>query len=450
MQSLVKPFNRRTGAKTAVVLLTITFIIIAFASMTTSAPEVTYGDVNQDGSIDVRDVVLVMQYIIGLRDLTDDQFKAADVNKDGSVNVQDVTMIMRHILKIETIGLAIKSVEEVEINVFINNPADKLYFPSKVLATLEDESTKDINVKWDETSTPPYVKEEVGEYGFEGDLVDIPWGITNPDGIRAKAVVNVIIFDPSFPYPRPDFDRYRLFLMVDPEASGAVSGSGTYQEGETVRVRVTEEAPGFEFVNWTWNGDEISTEMAFDFTMPAENVLLTANFVSDDVTLTFEDIGGVADQLVPGVFNVYISLADAQDNLAGVTTDSIIVLTIPDKDPILLMYNAARNAFFHASVQGYTEDEILGASTSVLDPITAQDLNVTTDLLLPGVYNVSIPYNDAEAILPGITTNSKLILNVVGKDSLELEYNSVRDAFFKPSVQDYTEPEIKSAIVTVQ
>jgi len=280
MQSLVKLFNRRTGAKTAVVLLAITILIITFASMTISAPEVTYGDVNQDGSIDVRDVVLAMQYIIGLKDLTEDQFKAADVNKDGSVDVQDVTMIMRHILKIETIGLAIKSVEEVQINVFVNNPAERLYFPSKVLATLEDDSTKEIDVKWDETSTPPYVKEEEGEYVFEGDLVSIPWGITNPDGIRAKAVVNVLIFDPSFPYPRPDFDRYSLFLMVDPEGSGVVSGSGAYQEGETVRVRVTEEAPGFEFVNWTWNGDEISTEMAFDFTMPDENVLLTANFES--------------------------------------------------------------------------------------------------------------------------------------------------------------------------
>lgn len=280
MQSLVKLFNRKTGAKTAVVLLTITILIITFASMTVSAPEVKYGDINQDGSINVRDVVLAMQYIIGLKDLTEDQFKAADVNKDGNVDVQDVTMIMRHILKIETIGLAIKSVEEVQINVFVNNPAERLYFPSKVLATLEDDSTKEIDVKWDETSDPPYVKEEKGEYVFEGDLVNIPWGITNPDGIRAKAVVNVLIFDPSFPYPRPDFDRFRLFLMVDPEGSGVVSGSGTYQEGETVRVRVTEEAPGFEFINWTWNGNEISTEMAFDFTMPDEDVLLTANFES--------------------------------------------------------------------------------------------------------------------------------------------------------------------------
>lgn len=280
MQSLVNLHNRRTWAKPAVVLLTITIIIVALASMTTSAPGITYGDVNQDGSIDVRDVVLVMQYIIGLRNLTDDQLEAADVNRDGEVNVQDVTMIMRHILNIETIGKAIKSVEEVQINVFVNNPFERLYFPSKVIATLEDDTTKEINVKWDETSDPPYIKEEKGEYVFEGDLVDIPWGVTNPEGIRARAVVNVLIFDPSFPYPRPDFDQFRLFLVVNPEGSGVVSGSGIYQESETVQVRVTEEAPGFEFINWTWNGDEISDEMDFEFTMPGEDVLLTANFES--------------------------------------------------------------------------------------------------------------------------------------------------------------------------
>ncbi len=280
MQSLVKLLNRRTGAKTAVVLFTITFIIIAFASMTTGAPEITYGDVNQDGSIDVRDVVLVMQYIIGLRDLTEDQFKAADVNGDGKVNIQDVTMIMRHILNIETLGIAIESVEEIEINVFVNNPAERLYFPSKVRATLVDDSVHEIKVKWEENSSPPYVKEETGEYVFKGDLVDIPWGITNPDGIRATATVYVLRYDdPSYPHPRPDFGQHRLILMTDPDNTGTTTGGGIYQEGETVEVSV-EPAPGYEFINWTEGNTEVSTDRTFDYKMPARDVILTANLES--------------------------------------------------------------------------------------------------------------------------------------------------------------------------
>lgn len=280
MQSLVKLLNSRTGAKTAVVLFTITFIIIAFASMTASAPEITYGDVNQDGSIDVRDVVLVMQYIIGLKDLTEDQSKAADVNGDGSVNVQDVTMIMRHILKIETLGKAIESVEEVEINVFVNNPAERLYFPSKARATLVDGSVHEIKVKWEETSTPPYVKEEAGEYVFEGDLVDIPWGITNPDGIKATATVYVLLYDdPSYPHPRPDFGQHRLILMTDPDNTGITTGGGIYQEGEFVEVSV-DAAPGYEFINWTDGNTVVSTDRTFNYEMPGRDVLLSANLES--------------------------------------------------------------------------------------------------------------------------------------------------------------------------
>ena len=451
MQSLVKLFGAKTGAKAVVILIIIAFIIIAFSTMSVSAPGINYGDVNNDGSIDVRDVVLVMQYIIGLRDLTEDQFKAADVNRDGKVDVQDVTKIMRHVLKIETFTKAIVSVKDVEINVFVNNPAEKLYFPPTVRATLVDDSIEDVNVEWEDASSPSYVAEQIGEYVFKGDLVDLRWGLSNPDVIRATAFVNVIRYDiPPRPVPRPDFDLYRLTLVADPPGSGFTTGSGDYQEGDFIEVSVLA-AAGYTFDNWInlEFGTVVSQNQTFIYQMPARDTVLIANFVPA-VTLTFEDIGGVVDQIVPGVFNVYVSLADAQANLAGVTTDSIIVLTIPGKDPILLEYNAFRDAFFQASVQGYTETEIYGAGVSVLGVATAEDLNVSIDLLLPGVYNVSIAYDDAEANLPEVTTNSTLILNVIGKDSLELDYNSVRDAFFKPSVQGYTESEIKSAVVTVQ
>lgn len=278
MQSLVKLLNRRTGAKTAVVLLTITILVIAFASITTSAPEITYGDVNQDGKIDVRDVVLVMQYIIGLQDLTEDQYKAADVNGDGVVNVQDVTMIMRHVLNIETRSKAITDVEEVTINVFINNPADRLYFPSKVKATLSDDTVKELEVEWEKTSTPPYVKEEVGEYIFEGELVNLPWGISNPDGIKARAVVNVLMYDiPRLPTPVPGFDLFALTLMVDPPEAGSASGSGDYEEGDIIEVSLFEIDEDYEFVNWTWGEQVVSTDPTFEFVMPSENIILTAN-----------------------------------------------------------------------------------------------------------------------------------------------------------------------------
>jgi surface antigen len=56
------------------------------------------GDVTGDGMVDIRDVSMVMQKVIGIIDLSDEQTAAADVNNDGIIDVRDVTLIMRYSL----------------------------------------------------------------------------------------------------------------------------------------------------------------------------------------------------------------------------------------------------------------------------------------------------------------------------------------------------------------
>lgn len=57
-----------------------------------------YGDINGDGVVDVTDVVLSMQHILGLIQLQAEQQKAADVNGDGAIDVSDVVLIMQRVL----------------------------------------------------------------------------------------------------------------------------------------------------------------------------------------------------------------------------------------------------------------------------------------------------------------------------------------------------------------
>ena len=62
--------------------------------------EYILGDVNGDESVDVLDVVLMVNYILGSAPLTDDQWTRANYNGDNMVDVLDVVLIVNEILGI--------------------------------------------------------------------------------------------------------------------------------------------------------------------------------------------------------------------------------------------------------------------------------------------------------------------------------------------------------------
>ena len=61
-------------------------------------PDVMYGNVNGDNTIDVSDALLVCQFYLGNVAPTDAQNAAADVNGDGAVDVSDASMICQFYL----------------------------------------------------------------------------------------------------------------------------------------------------------------------------------------------------------------------------------------------------------------------------------------------------------------------------------------------------------------
>ena len=87
---------------------------------------------------------------------------------------------------------------------------------------------------------------------------------------------------------------YNLNIEVHPENGATSSGSGQYIFGEEVVISVTPNE-GYEFVNWTYGDDIISTEASFTYTMPASDVTLTANFAEvefDTFDFVIETISG--------------------------------------------------------------------------------------------------------------------------------------------------------------
>jgi hypothetical protein len=59
---------------------------------------ITYGDVNQDDSIDVLDIVMTVEIILDSFEPSDNQFEAADVDNNESIDVIDIILIIDIIL----------------------------------------------------------------------------------------------------------------------------------------------------------------------------------------------------------------------------------------------------------------------------------------------------------------------------------------------------------------
>ena len=66
-------------------------------------------------------------------------------------------------------------------------------------------------------------------------------------------------------------------VAANPPAGGAVSGGGTYNEGDTVTVTASVYS-GYNFINWTENNVQVSTNPTYTFNMGTADRTLTANF----------------------------------------------------------------------------------------------------------------------------------------------------------------------------
>ena len=89
--------------------------------------------------------------------------------------------------------------------------------------------------------------------------------------------------------------RYTVSVVANPAEMGTVTEGGEYKAGEKVTLTATANT-GYRFVNWTKDAEEVSTSASFDYTVPAGDVTLTANF---------EPLPEITYELNGGVWNKY-------------------------------------------------------------------------------------------------------------------------------------------------
>ena len=73
-----------------------------------------------------------------------------------------------------------------------------------------------------------------------------------------------------------ELNSYQITATASPAAGGSVTGAGTYDHFETCTLTATANT-GYTFVNWTKNGEEVSTSASYTFTV-TEAATYVANF----------------------------------------------------------------------------------------------------------------------------------------------------------------------------
>ena len=79
-------------------------------------------------------------------------------------------------------------------------------------------------------------------------------------------------------------NSYVITATANPTAGGTITGTGTYNHGETATLTATA-ATGYTFVNWTKDGAVVSTNPSYSFEV-TEAVALVANFSLNSYVIT--------------------------------------------------------------------------------------------------------------------------------------------------------------------
>ena len=73
-------------------------ITVVNAGITTSLKVAIYGDTSGDGSIDIRDLLVIQKHLVKSKNLKDEYLTSADINKDGLVDIRDLLLEQKYIL----------------------------------------------------------------------------------------------------------------------------------------------------------------------------------------------------------------------------------------------------------------------------------------------------------------------------------------------------------------
>jgi minor extracellular serine protease Vpr len=156
-----------------------------------------------------------------------------------------------------------------EVVANVNNGTDYWWFASMQGTSMASPMVTGIVALWLEanpTLTPAEIKQLMQNNAwtdsYTGSVPNNTWGNGKID---AHETIKAI-----------EQQTYNISISVSPINSGTTTGSGTYTNSGTANLTATPET-GYDFINWTDDGTEVSTNTNYSFTVYG-NRTLTANF----------------------------------------------------------------------------------------------------------------------------------------------------------------------------
>ena len=184
-------------------------------------------------------------------------------------------------------------------------------------------------------------------------------------------------------------DAQYVQIAINIENAGSVSGIGTYNSGETVTVTATPNE-GYTFLNWTENGEVVSEEMEYSFTIEADRELV-ANFIEIYDVVISMNIEGAGSVTGAGTYN---------------NGETVVVTVSPNENYAFLNWTINEEIVSEEMEYSFviTEDVELVANF-----IETYDVTIAMNIEGSGVVEGSGTYNKGETVIVTATPNEGYI-----------------------------------------
>ena len=217
--------------------------------------------------------------------------------------------------------------------------------------------------------------------------------------------------------------NHRVNAVANPNEGGTVSGAGRYHHGVMITLTATSNE-GFTFLNWTENGEEVSTENSYSFTVTG-NRDLVANFALNyyDITATVTPSGAGtvtgtgtyshgSQCTLTAIANEGYAFSNWMENGEIVSTDATYAFTVTGEHslvaaflPTYVVTVEANNAAYGTVTGGgtYEEGETCTVTASpaegyVFSAWTEDGVTVSTDAIYG--FTVESAHNLVAVFLP--------------------------------------------------